>query len=75
MIIEDQGGLIITLQPFFSAYVFGKSLFTKIEAYYDKTVDVHYFKKFRSTAYAHVPKEYRGKLDDKAIKYILIDIV
>ena len=45
---------------------------TPYEAYYGKKPNVHYFRVFGSVAYVHVPRECRGKLDDKAIRCIFI---
>ena len=41
---------------------------TPYEAFYNKKPDVHDFKIFGCTAYAHIPKEYRSKLDFKSTK-------
>jgi len=45
---------------------------TPYEAWFDKKPSVDYFRVFGCLAYAHVPQELRGKLDDKAVKCIFV---
>ncbi|MCO5590392.1 hypothetical protein L7F22_044362 [Adiantum nelumboides] len=45
---------------------------TPYESWYDKRPSVSYLRVFGCLAYAHIPQQLRGKLDDKAVKCILV---
>ncbi|MCO5548104.1 hypothetical protein L7F22_001562 [Adiantum nelumboides] len=45
---------------------------TPYESWYDKKPTVNYLRVFGCLAYAHIPQQLRGKLDDKAIKCIFV---
>ncbi|MCO5559285.1 hypothetical protein L7F22_012881 [Adiantum nelumboides] len=45
---------------------------TPYESWYDKKPSVSYLRVFYCLAYAHIPQQLRGKLDDKAIKCIFV---
>ncbi|MCO5554729.1 hypothetical protein L7F22_008263 [Adiantum nelumboides] len=45
---------------------------TPYEAWYDKKSSVSYLCVFGCLAYAHIPQQLRGKLDDKAVKCIFV---
>ncbi|MCO5570135.1 hypothetical protein L7F22_023852 [Adiantum nelumboides] len=45
---------------------------TPYEAWYDKKPSVSYLCVFGCLAYAHIPQQLRGKLDDKAVKCIFV---
>ncbi|MCO5572729.1 hypothetical protein L7F22_026488 [Adiantum nelumboides] len=45
---------------------------TPYESWYDKRPSVSYLRVFGCLAYAHIPQQLRGKLDDKAIKCIFV---
>ncbi|MCO5551726.1 hypothetical protein L7F22_005230 [Adiantum nelumboides] len=45
---------------------------TPYEAWYDRKRSVSYFRVFGCLAYAHIPQQLRGKLDDKAVKCIFV---
>ncbi|MCO5575423.1 hypothetical protein L7F22_029224 [Adiantum nelumboides] len=45
---------------------------TPYESWYDKKSSVSYLRVFGCLAYAHIPQQLRGKLDDKAIKCIFV---
>ncbi|MCO5576454.1 hypothetical protein L7F22_030264 [Adiantum nelumboides] len=42
------------------------------ESWYDKKPSVNYLRVFGCLAYAHIPQQLRGKLDDKAVKCIFV---
>ncbi|MCO5613213.1 hypothetical protein L7F22_067489 [Adiantum nelumboides] len=42
------------------------------EAWYDRKPSVSYLRVFGCLAYAHIPQQLRGKLDDKAVKSIVV---
>ncbi|MCO5583421.1 hypothetical protein L7F22_037332 [Adiantum nelumboides] len=44
---------------------------TPYESWYDRKPSVSYLRVFGCLAYAHIPQQLRGKLDDKAVKCIL----
>ncbi|MCO5550786.1 hypothetical protein L7F22_004277 [Adiantum nelumboides] len=46
--------------------------FTPYESWYDRKPSVSYFCVFGCLAYAHIPQQLRGKLDDKAVKCIFV---
>ncbi|MCO5587852.1 hypothetical protein L7F22_041804 [Adiantum nelumboides] len=45
---------------------------TPYESWYDKKPSVSYLRVFGCLAYAHIPQQLRGKLDDKAVKCIFV---
>ncbi|MCO5588630.1 hypothetical protein L7F22_042587 [Adiantum nelumboides] len=45
---------------------------TPYESWYDKKPSVNYLRVFGCLAYAHIPQQLRGKLDDKAVKCIFV---
>ncbi|MCO5556563.1 hypothetical protein L7F22_010113 [Adiantum nelumboides] len=45
---------------------------TPYESWYDRKPSVSYLRVFGCLAYAHIPQQLRGKLDDKAIKCIFV---
>ncbi|MCO5551338.1 hypothetical protein L7F22_004839 [Adiantum nelumboides] len=45
---------------------------TPYESWYDQKPSVSYLLVFGCLAYAHIPQQFRGKLDDKAIKCIFV---
>ncbi|MCO5608214.1 hypothetical protein L7F22_062420 [Adiantum nelumboides] len=45
---------------------------TPYESWYDRKPSVSYLRVFGCLAYAHIPKQLRGKLDDKAVKCIFV---
>ncbi|MCO5553185.1 hypothetical protein L7F22_006706 [Adiantum nelumboides] len=45
---------------------------TSYEAWYEKKPLVNYLRVFGCLAYAHIPQQLRGKLDDKAVKCIFV---
>ncbi|MCO5569018.1 hypothetical protein L7F22_022724 [Adiantum nelumboides] len=45
---------------------------TPYEAWYDRKPSVTYLHVFGCLAYAHIPQQLRGKLDDKAVKCIFV---
>ncbi|MCO5549956.1 hypothetical protein L7F22_003433 [Adiantum nelumboides] len=46
---------------------------TPYESWYDKKRSVNYLRVFGFLAYAHIPQQLRGKLDDKAVKCIFVE--
>ncbi|MCO5578866.1 hypothetical protein L7F22_032713 [Adiantum nelumboides] len=47
-------------------------IITPYESWYDKKPSVSYLRVFGCLAYAHIPQQLRGKLDDKAVKLIFV---
>ncbi|MCO5567417.1 hypothetical protein L7F22_021108 [Adiantum nelumboides] len=45
---------------------------TPYESWYDRKPSVSYLRVFGCLAYAHIPQQLRGKLDDKAVKCIFV---
>ncbi|MCO5609565.1 hypothetical protein L7F22_063795 [Adiantum nelumboides] len=45
---------------------------TPYESWYDRKPSVSYLRVFGCLAYAHIPQQLRGKLDDKAVKCIFM---
>ncbi|MCO5604581.1 hypothetical protein L7F22_058749 [Adiantum nelumboides] len=45
---------------------------TPYESWYDRKPSVNYLRVFGCLAYAHIPQQLRGKLDDKAVKCIFV---
>ncbi|MCO5549008.1 hypothetical protein L7F22_002474 [Adiantum nelumboides] len=45
---------------------------TPYESWYDRKPSVSYLRVFSCLAYAHIPQQLRGKLDDKAVKCIFV---
>ncbi|MCO5610539.1 hypothetical protein L7F22_064778 [Adiantum nelumboides] len=45
---------------------------TPYESWYDRKPSVSYLRGFGCLAYAHIPQQLRGKLDDKAVKCIFV---
>ncbi|MCO5589095.1 hypothetical protein L7F22_043061 [Adiantum nelumboides] len=45
---------------------------TPYESWYDKNPSISYLRVFGCLAYAHIPQQLRGKLDDKAVKCIFV---
>ncbi|MCO5564150.1 hypothetical protein L7F22_017806 [Adiantum nelumboides] len=46
---------------------------TPYESWYDRKPSVSYLRVFGCLAYAHIPQQLRGKLDDKAVKCIFVE--
>ncbi|MCO5579352.1 hypothetical protein L7F22_033207 [Adiantum nelumboides] len=47
-------------------------IITPYESWYDRKPSVSYLRVFGCLAYAHIPQQLRGKLDDKAVKCIFV---
>ncbi|MCO5605585.1 hypothetical protein L7F22_059768 [Adiantum nelumboides] len=45
---------------------------TPYESWYDRKPSISYLRVFGCLAYAHIPQQLRGKLDDKAVKCIFV---
>ncbi|MCO5603945.1 hypothetical protein L7F22_058102 [Adiantum nelumboides] len=45
---------------------------TPYESWYDRIPSINYLRVFGCLAYAHIPQQLRGKLDDKAVKCIFV---
>ncbi|MCO5587489.1 hypothetical protein L7F22_041438 [Adiantum nelumboides] len=48
---------------------------TPYESWYDRKPSVSYLRVFGCLAYAHIPQQLRGKLDDKAVKCIFVGYI
>ncbi|MCO5597177.1 hypothetical protein L7F22_051253 [Adiantum nelumboides] len=46
---------------------------TPYESWYDRKPSISYLRVFGCLAYAHIPQQLRGKLDDKAVKCIFVE--